>query len=299
MRSKPPGNGSHVRVGGYDLWADRAGTGRPTVVFLPGAGSFGMDFLLAHEIIAKRTTSVIYDRASTGWSEDTPLPRTADSVIDELLTLLKQLSVHGPLIPVGHSLGGLYAQRLLQCVPERIAGLVLIDAIHEDYDNYMPEHLRLSTLYADAANATPPEPNAELITLARAQLEPAFVDWPELARGAVLDRHLDPSRILAGFYEGTNILDELESLREGGPRRAIPMSVLTAGGTDDLQRAYTDPEDLRAQMEGTERLARHLAAAAKPGTQRTVPDVSHASLPMRRPDAVIEAVDSILDASQH
>jgi hypothetical protein len=45
------------------------GSGDPAVVFLPGAGLVVLDFLNIHERVAEITTSVLYDRAGTGWSD--------------------------------------------------------------------------------------------------------------------------------------------------------------------------------------------------------------------------------------
>jgi pimeloyl-ACP methyl ester carboxylesterase len=103
------------------LWTLREGTGGPAAVFLPGGGSLGLDFLLVHERVARRTTSVLYDRASTGWSDDVDLPRPADAVVDELRALLAAMGVPAPYLLVGHSLGGLYAQRYAQRFPGEVA----------------------------------------------------------------------------------------------------------------------------------------------------------------------------------
>jgi hypothetical protein len=58
------------------------------VVFLPGAGRVGLDYLNVHDEVWWFTTSVLYDRAGTGWSEEVELPRTATEVTDELRGIL-------------------------------------------------------------------------------------------------------------------------------------------------------------------------------------------------------------------
>jgi hypothetical protein len=40
------------------------------VVFLPGAGVVSPGFLNIHDQVSAVTTSVLYDRAGKGWSED-------------------------------------------------------------------------------------------------------------------------------------------------------------------------------------------------------------------------------------
>ncbi|WP_236569830.1 hypothetical protein [Streptomyces mexicanus] len=43
-----------------------------------------VDYLNIHNRVAELTTSVLYDRAGTGWSYPAELPRTAAEVTDEL-----------------------------------------------------------------------------------------------------------------------------------------------------------------------------------------------------------------------
>ena len=100
-----PPVGRFYDLQGRRLMLHRTGDGRPAVVFLPGAGMVGLDFLNIHERISHFTTSVVYDRAGTGWSEPINLPRSAAEVTDELRSLLKVAEVQAPYVLVGHSLG--------------------------------------------------------------------------------------------------------------------------------------------------------------------------------------------------
>lgn len=61
--------GRLYEVGGRRLMLHRSGDGGPAVVFLPGAGLVGLDFLNLQERVAGFTTNVLYDRAGTGWSD--------------------------------------------------------------------------------------------------------------------------------------------------------------------------------------------------------------------------------------
>jgi pimeloyl-ACP methyl ester carboxylesterase len=88
--------GHTVTIGERKLWMHRSGDGEPAIVFVPGGGSVGLDFLLVHEQVAQLTTSVLYDRAGTGWSDDADLPRSADEVTDELRALLRAAGLPRP-----------------------------------------------------------------------------------------------------------------------------------------------------------------------------------------------------------
>src|SRR5580698_7760899 len=106
-RAAPP-LGRLYEAEGRRLSLHRAGEGGPTVVFLPGAGLTGLDFLNIHNAVAEFAGSVIYDRGGTGWSDEIALPRGAADAAGELRTLLKVAEIPGPYVLVGHSLGGAY-----------------------------------------------------------------------------------------------------------------------------------------------------------------------------------------------
>lgn len=114
-------------VGGPRLLLHQSGGGSPAVVFLPGGGTVGLDYLNLQERAAALSTSVVYDRAGTGWSDRVELPRTSAQVTDELRELLRTADVSAPYLLVGHSLGGLYARNYAQLFPDEVAALLLLD----------------------------------------------------------------------------------------------------------------------------------------------------------------------------
>src|SRR5215469_5065938 len=114
-------------VGGRQLMLYASGTGGPAVVVLPGAGLTGLGYLNLHEQVSQFATSVLYDRAGTGWSDHVQLPRTATQVVDELRLLLRVAGVPAPYVFVAHSLGGIYARQFAQRFPADVAGLVFLD----------------------------------------------------------------------------------------------------------------------------------------------------------------------------
>jgi pimeloyl-ACP methyl ester carboxylesterase len=134
IETDAPPMGRTYEVGGKRLLLHRSGTGGPAVVFLPGAGLIGLDYLNIQQEVAKTTTSVIYDRGGTGWSDSVALPRSAADTAEELRSLLAAADVPAPYILVGHSLGGAYARRFAQLFPKETAGLVMLDPAHEGYD---------------------------------------------------------------------------------------------------------------------------------------------------------------------
>jgi pimeloyl-ACP methyl ester carboxylesterase len=284
--------GYRVSVGEHKLWMHRSGDGEPTIVFVPGGGSVGLDFLLVHEQVAQLTTSVLYDRAGTGWSDAADLPRSADEVTDELRALLRAAGPPPPYLLVGHSLGGIYVQRFAQRFPEEVVGLLLLDPAHEDWDHYQPEHLRLAS--NPSGEIELPTLSDELLAQIRTYFEAMLAGFPASIRRQLIDKRLSPERVFTGLQEGGRLLDDLDDLRNGGARPDVPLIVLSGTDVDPLQTMFQPEKLIREQIRGSERLFDAIAAAAPGGQHRSLPDASHPTIPMVRPDAVTSAVKDLL-----
>jgi pimeloyl-ACP methyl ester carboxylesterase len=129
---EPPAPGTYVWVGGHRLHLVCRGSGSPTVVFDSGLGGSSLDWTLVQPAVASFTRACAYDRAGYAWSDQGPLPRDSDNIVRDLEQLLGNGSVAAPYVLVGHSLGGLIVQHFARQNPQRVAGIVLVDATHED-----------------------------------------------------------------------------------------------------------------------------------------------------------------------
>ncbi len=252
----------------------------------------GLDYLKVHERVAALTTSVLYDRSGTGWSDDIALPRTAHEVTDELRDLLYAADIPAPYVLVGHSLGGAYARRYAQRFPRDVAGLVLLEPAHEDWDTFMPERLRLSN--TRPSDAPMPEPTPEIVVHVRQLFTRMLAAWPDLLREQLIDRHTSPAGLLAGLREGSNMHAVLSELRAGGTLPDAPVTVLGATSFDPGQRMFQSDADLQEQIDATQRLFKAIAADGPQGEYRCLKDASHTTIPMDRPDAVADAVTDLL-----
>ncbi len=142
LAAKYPAPGRIVDVGGYRLHLNCQGTpvaGSPTVVMETAHAEPGLSWASVQPEVAKFARVCTYDRAGLGWSEASSKPRTADTIVDELHTLLARAGVEPPYVLVGHSIGGMYVRLYANEHPDEVAGMVLVDATHEEQFARMPE----------------------------------------------------------------------------------------------------------------------------------------------------------------
>jgi pimeloyl-ACP methyl ester carboxylesterase len=119
-----------IDVGGHKMEIVRAGNGGPTVVFEPGI----TDLRLWSGIqprIAEFADTLSYSHFGLGRSDPAPTTRSASRIVAELHALLQRTGAKLPYILVGHSMGGLYVRLFAITYPTEVAGLVLVDAVHE------------------------------------------------------------------------------------------------------------------------------------------------------------------------
>ena len=116
--------GTLVNVGTYRVHLYCVGTGDPTVLILGAGPSFAWGLIQPE--VAKHTRVCAYDHSGTTWSDDGP-PDSCALRINEAHAALKQLGVKGPLILVGHSVGGLVARLYAERFPHDVAGIVFVD----------------------------------------------------------------------------------------------------------------------------------------------------------------------------
>ncbi|WP_217708096.1 alpha/beta fold hydrolase [Nonomuraea rhodomycinica] len=284
--SQQPPLGRFHQVDGRRLLLHRSGAGGPAVVFLPGASAFGLDYLNIHERVSAFTTSVLYDRAGTGWSDPAELPRTAAEVATELRDLLRAADVPGPYVLVAHSLGGAYARRFLQLFPGEVAGVVYLDAFNEDWDVHMAdERLRLKP------QPVPGGLTLRLVTLlAGGQYRKMLAGWPREVRDALLARHLTVGSQRAGAQERGDLPELATEIKAAGPVPGRPLLAFTALGVDPAMRLMMPRKTLAAMGDGKLRLGEALAASVPEGEHRVLEKARHSTICTDEPDAVLRGV---------
>jgi len=142
-RFPPPGR--LIDVGGFRLHLLCEGSGEPTVVMDAGLGDSYLTWQSIQPLAARSTRVCSYDRAGLGYSDPGPRPRDSRRIVAELHALLQHARLPGPYILVGHSFGGFNTRLFAYTYPEEVAGLVLVDASHEDQWRLFPAPVRSIT----------------------------------------------------------------------------------------------------------------------------------------------------------
>jgi pimeloyl-ACP methyl ester carboxylesterase len=140
----PPGH--LVDIGGYRLHLWCTGEGSPAVILDTGLAGSTPGWGFVQPDVARFTRVCSYDRAGMGYSDPGPSPRTARRIASELAELLVRGGIGAPVVLVGASIAGFNVRVFASDHPDRAAGLVLVDASHEDQAHDVPRMARFVPL---------------------------------------------------------------------------------------------------------------------------------------------------------
>ena len=136
--------GHLINVDGHRIQLECRGVGSPTVVMDSGLNMTMDTWGRVPDDVAGFTRVCTYNRAGLGYSDAGPKPRTSKVIVNELDALLVNAGITGPYVLVGHSVGGLNVRLYASEHPDKVVGMVLIDASDEN------EYQRLAALKSGA-----------------------------------------------------------------------------------------------------------------------------------------------------
>ena len=299
----PPGK--LVDIGGQRLHVNCTGSGSPTVLLESGTGDFSVIWALVQPGVGAFTRVCSYDRGGYAWSDPGRSPRTFAQLSLELHTALARLHVRAPYVLVGQSYGGLVVRGFAARYRSDVAGMVLVDAVHEDQRivyGGQPHRIR------DAARGRPfPAPRISLDTgllaaaraapgrAQQASLEPPLDKLPPQAQAVWRWADALPLVGMAQSEETDWSPEELARMHDQRiPHRAslkdMPLVVLARehGG-------YADGMSISADSMERERrsLAADLAALSTRGELFYVDRAGH-NIHLDNPARVVDAIRTVV-----
>lgn len=299
MTHTPPARaaGEFHTIDGIRLHLQRSGpmagaTGLPTVVIEAGAGTgqalYGR---LQHEL-ARKYRVVSYDRPGLGWSErDGAGPIDAVRNARRLHALLEAAGITGPIVLVGHSLGGMLSRVYAGLYPDQVAGVMMLDSSHPDQSwelvastQTLLEAERQKRIQFQTQGTTP----AEL-----AMIQAMFGDLPQVIeqmvatyRPEVIDAVLDELRGLG------NVARQAAASPGLGDR---PLAVLWVATPVPAGA----PDALRETQEKWPGFQKDLAALSSRSHIEQIPEATHMSIVVMPQFVarIVSVLDAMLDRS--
>jgi pimeloyl-ACP methyl ester carboxylesterase len=271
LASTPP-PGQLVDVGGHRLHLWCTGTGAPPVILEAGLGGSSADWGFVQPDIARFTRVCSYDRAGMGYSDPGPSPRTARHIAEELANLIDRSGLDGPVVLVAASSGGFDVRVFASDHTDRVAGLILIDASHEDQTHEVPRLARWVPLLSS-------------IGIFRV-LGISFGPSPALLSPSV-QRFIGATRFRAAGYQAA--ADEIIHIRESASevrtsRRKLPIPVVVVTGARGADATWRDLQ--RDQVKLSERGC-HIIA-----------EQSGHLVQIDQPQIVVNAVRAVIDGTR-
>lgn len=308
-----PGIGHIFELKSGKIWASQEGNGGPTVVFISGAGTVGLDYYELQKKVSAQSAAFIYDRMGIGYSSTCILPRTSLTVTQELHELLEIAKLPKPYILVGHSLGGLYARHFATLYQKDVSRLVLLDPAHEDFNHYMPEEL--NKLRKIKLNDKPKPPkiyksSGLLLKIAsyslgrnilglvpmvkkfqriyRKLFAEELKSWPHEIKEKLINDHESIQWLLSGSREAANVDDLYEEIRKAKAVPNIPTTIICSLEIDDFRRVVLAGESnelIAQEIEGKNRLYKDYLSNLSEGKLIEL-NTGHVNMPFRQPDTI-------------
>jgi len=287
-RNYPP-PGTLVDIGGRRFHLLCIGKGEPTVVFEASGFGNATSGARARERVATRTRVCSYDRSGMGWSDPGPGSTSPVDLARDLAVLEDQQKLGSPMVIVASSIGGLTAEMFARQYPERVAGLVLLDAATSEALPYVAPHLGKAKMTACAAGL------AARFGLVRL-LDPftlAGDDSDEARRAAAITYGPRPWGAVCGILRG--LASDPDAFAKAPPLAAdLPLTVLSASSDEGLfpGSSWFSVELAAQRVPSHQRFAKRSSR----GVWKQVPKSSHL-IATSQPEVAADAVLAMLDES--
>jgi pimeloyl-ACP methyl ester carboxylesterase len=300
-----PRVGQAVDIGGRSLNIYCSGSGSPSVILDTGGSAPGYSNIPFQKLISKLTRTCWFDRAGLGWSDPSPVTQTSASIAADLHKLLRAAKIDPPYILVGQSFSGFNVRVFTKAYPSEVAGVVLLDSVQEDQQQYEPRSTlspinRLPAVVRGVlCRATPFAAKVGLIRVVMSASGPdrRVPSGFTPSEAAVLHGlESQPKAIVAS--SGCDAWEKSAAeAREAGTLGDVLLTVLTAGKPLTVGDPQVDQEIQAFHETWVHHLQPRLAALSTRGKQVIVEESSH-GIAGDMPSAALEAVRQILSETR-
>ena len=268
----PPGR--LIDVGGHRLHLWCAGAGAPAVILENGLGGSTAGWGFVQPDVARFTQVCSYDRAGMGYSDPGPSPRTARRIASELAELVNRSGIGGPVVLVAASSGGFDVRVFASDRPDRVAGLVLVDASHE---NQTPLRFR------GLLDSSPCCSSVGILRLLGVSFGPSLESLPPSTQRFARATRFRAAGYQAAADEIIRIRDSASEVRTSRRTLTIPVwgSLTGARGADEIWRG----------------LQRDQVALSDRGCQ-TVAEQSGHVVAIEQPQVVVDAIRAVVERTR-
>lgn len=288
-RFPPPGE--FVAAGSRRLHYVCAGSGSPLVLFELSGFSNSMSFRDARAALSRRTRVCAYDRTGIGWSDPGPSAIPVSMLAADLGAVLNALEPNRPAILVASSIGGVTAEFFARRHPERVAGLVFLDAGNSYTVLRIREHNRaaLASMGCSGAQAAGAVGLFRLFDLWNFRDQ----NTEQSARAAALMYGSKPWIMLCGMVRAGDVT--LREFSEAPPLpRSLPVTALSAETREGLlPPAIATWFDLGNSATALRATHQRLAQGSDYGVWKVVHGSDHL-IASSQPQAVVEAVSEMI-----
>ena len=170
-----------------------------------------------------------------GYSDPGPMPRTSRQIASELAVLLERADIAPPVVLVGTSFGGLNVRVFSSEYPDRVGGLVLIDAPHED-ERAREADIGLPSDIPPYAALVPIAASLGALRLAGITLGPPPDAAPAEIRDYARATAFRTSRFSTMASELRNTPESASQVRSTRRALHVPLVVLSADSSNEIHR---------------------------------------------------------------
>lgn len=282
-------------------------SGEPTVILEAGASGFSVDWSLVQPQVSTFARVCSYDRSGSAWSDLGQAPHTMRQIVYELHTLLERAGIPAPYVLVGQSLGGRLIRLFASTYTGVVAGMVMVDAGHDDdllfingtlqrewetaTGNSIPPvktstPLRLNELPADAIRQI----EAAARRMSASANDPPYDELPAAAQQArtwALSQASHYAANNSAFGGDETAAMRVERLTTDYPLGDMPLVVVTRGEAITTGPQAQEREQERVQQRGD------LVRLSRQGKQ-VIAERSGHHIHIDQPELVVDAIREVV-----